>query len=301
MSDDKTDLNRLYQAFLAGFEAQTAKMRTFIEDLGNDEAKDDEAKEAKTPKPRWADLFGIDPGFTGATLPEAHRKVLAECEAEAWRNVEQNDALTEADVATDIAQRLVDVYDVVTLGPLDEGVVDGVGGQAKTRRADLFGIDEWHEPPKPEISEPDNPADPERDRTKSPSINFPHSEEEAHRAVLRQIRKALFETSAVRRAVIRTDRTTDAGFGTTRSQEQTDWLNDASARLTTVLKDVLDDLEGALETPAPTLRCFAAGCKDTPKWAGVYGGELRPFCDNDRWRVPSANRWPLAKGKGTAR
>jgi TRAP-type C4-dicarboxylate transport system substrate-binding protein len=47
-------------------------------------------------------------------LPPAHRTVLDECIAEAWRNVEQNDALTERDVAADIAQRLVDVYDVVT-------------------------------------------------------------------------------------------------------------------------------------------------------------------------------------------
>lgn len=47
-------------------------------------------------------------------LPEQHRSVLDECIAEAWRNVEQNDALDAEDVAADIAQRLVAVYGVET-------------------------------------------------------------------------------------------------------------------------------------------------------------------------------------------
>ena len=47
-------------------------------------------------------------------LPESHQSVLLECIAEAWRNIEQNDATEPADVAADIAQRLVDVYGVVT-------------------------------------------------------------------------------------------------------------------------------------------------------------------------------------------
>ena len=47
-------------------------------------------------------------------LPPAHVSVLENCLAEAWRNLEQNDAMTERDVAEDIAQYLVDVYDVVT-------------------------------------------------------------------------------------------------------------------------------------------------------------------------------------------
>jgi hypothetical protein len=47
-------------------------------------------------------------------LPEAHQKVLAVCEAEAWLNHETSDVHTEADIAADIAQRLVDTYDVVT-------------------------------------------------------------------------------------------------------------------------------------------------------------------------------------------
>ena len=51
---------------------------------------------------------------TLSELPEAHQKVLANCVAEAWRNVEQNDALTEADVAADIAQFMVSAYGVVT-------------------------------------------------------------------------------------------------------------------------------------------------------------------------------------------
>lgn len=49
-------------------------------------------------------------------LPETHRTVIDECVAEAWRNIENGDAETQtsADVAGDIAQRLVDIYGVIT-------------------------------------------------------------------------------------------------------------------------------------------------------------------------------------------
>lgn len=48
------------------------------------------------------------------TLPDQARTVIDECIAEAWRNVESGDteAHTSADVAADIAQRLLDVYGV---------------------------------------------------------------------------------------------------------------------------------------------------------------------------------------------
>ena len=52
---------------------------------------------------------------TCRALPHEHLKVLRECEAEAWRNVESGDpdAHSEADVAADIVQRLHHLYRVV--------------------------------------------------------------------------------------------------------------------------------------------------------------------------------------------
>ena len=52
------------------------------------------------------------------TLPNAHRAVIDECIAEAWRNVENSDTHTSADIAADIAQRLVVAYGV-TVHPRD--------------------------------------------------------------------------------------------------------------------------------------------------------------------------------------
>lgn len=46
------------------------------------------------------------------TLPAPAQTVILECIAEAWRNTEQDDATTEADVAADIAQRLHMIYRV---------------------------------------------------------------------------------------------------------------------------------------------------------------------------------------------
>lgn len=47
-------------------------------------------------------------------LPDAHRAVIDQCIAEAWRNKEQGDALLATDVAADVAQRLVTAYGVIT-------------------------------------------------------------------------------------------------------------------------------------------------------------------------------------------
>lgn len=54
-------------------------------------------------------------GDTGyMELPAGHRKVVDECIAEAWRNVEASDAQTPRDIAADIAQRLADIYGITT-------------------------------------------------------------------------------------------------------------------------------------------------------------------------------------------
>lgn len=52
-------------------------------------------------------------------LPKAHQRVVDECVSEAWRNLEQHDATTEADVAADIVQRLYTIYRVI---PFDDGL-----------------------------------------------------------------------------------------------------------------------------------------------------------------------------------
>lgn len=57
------------------------------------------------------------------TLPPPAQRVVDECIAEAWRNTEQGDATTEADVAADVAQWLyrryrVHAYDDGEPGPL---------------------------------------------------------------------------------------------------------------------------------------------------------------------------------------
>lgn len=50
-------------------------------------------------------------------LPAGHRKVIEEAVAEALRNAESGDpdTQTEADVAADVAQRLVDIYGFITV------------------------------------------------------------------------------------------------------------------------------------------------------------------------------------------
>lgn len=70
-----------------------------------------------------------------------------------------------------------------------------------------------------------------RDRLANPSSNFPESQEEANLAIKREVTKWLNEaTSMLHPAAIWTPlyaRTTDVGFGLNRTQEQTDWLNNA--------------------------------------------------------------------------
>lgn len=95
----------------------------------------------------------------------------------------------------------------------------------------------------PEIKED---VDAGRDRTTSPSINLPQSATEAARAVLREIRLALFEDNGFHRAVIRTDRSNDAGFGITRQPVQTDWLNNAANLYGAKIEDLLDQMEAQL-------------------------------------------------------
>lgn len=57
----------------------------------------------------------INPGHNVCdTVPDYAEEVIEECIAEAWRNFDNGDAHTPADVAADIAQRLVDCYNVVT-------------------------------------------------------------------------------------------------------------------------------------------------------------------------------------------
>lgn len=73
-----------------------------------------------------------------------------------------------------------------------------------------------------------------RDRMKDPSINWPETEEEAFQAILLRVRKS-----------VSLDRTytTDSGLGTTRSQEQADWLNAQQSLIKARIEDLLDQLD----------------------------------------------------------
>jgi len=89
--------------------------------------------------------------------------------------------------------------------------------------------------------------DPEtRDRIKSPSINFPQSEEEAQRAIIMSVRRLLFDKHSGDRSPLLKTRTDDAGMGTTRRSEQTKWLNDSADLIGAVIMDKLDELEAML-------------------------------------------------------
>jgi hypothetical protein len=81
-----------------------------------------------------------------------------------------------------------------------------------------------------------------RDRYASPSINFPRTEEEAFQALLHSARKALIGEDALRAVLSRTY-TTDAGLGTTRSQQQADWLNHQQSLIRARIEDLLDELD----------------------------------------------------------
>ena len=80
----------------------------------------------------------------------------------------------------------------------------------------------------------------ERDRMKSPSINFPQSPEEAEMAILRQIRKVLTEEG---RAPLSKEFTVYAGLGTYRSEEQAGWLNEAVGIIGPILLAEIERLE----------------------------------------------------------
>ncbi len=56
-------------------------------------------------------VLGVHPS-SGRALPESHHTVLAKCDAELWRNVENGDAHTEGDAAADIVQHLTVEYDL---------------------------------------------------------------------------------------------------------------------------------------------------------------------------------------------
>jgi hypothetical protein len=91
------------------------------------------------------------------------------------------------------------------------------------------------------------PYDPEadRDRTTSPSINFPRSPEEAQRALIHHARQALFEINHGSKPIFH-QRTNDAGLGHTRTDQQTTYLNDAADLIGAILADRLDELEARL-------------------------------------------------------
>jgi hypothetical protein len=85
-----------------------------------------------------------------------------------------------------------------------------------------------------------------RDRVKNPSINFPESQDEALRAVIHGVRSTLFSPHSGTYSPLSEERTTDAGLGHTRSQQQTDWLNEAASIIKAVIEDRLDDMERAV-------------------------------------------------------
>jgi hypothetical protein len=81
--------------------------------------------------------------------------------------------------------------------------------------------------------------EPPRDRLRNPSINWPRSEEEAAQAIIHKVRKTLFEGdfSMTRHF------DTDSGMGTTRTQEQADWLNQQQSIIAAILEDTLDRID----------------------------------------------------------
>ena len=91
------------------------------------------------------------------------------------------------------------------------------------------------------------PYDPDagRDRTTSPSINFPRSAEEAQRALIHHARRVLFEDNHGTKPVFY-QRTNEAGLGHTRTDQQTTYLNDATDLIGAIIADRLDELEAAI-------------------------------------------------------
>jgi len=75
-----------------------------------------------------------------------------------------------------------------------------------------------------------------RDRLKSPSINFPRSEEEAFQAIVHRARNALL-------GKLDLEFTTNSGLGTTRTEEQAAWLNQQQSLIRARIEDLLDELD----------------------------------------------------------
>ena len=85
--------------------------------------------------------------------------------------------------------------------------------------------------------EPEDIPEPPRDRMKNPSINFPQSEEEAAQAIIHQTRRILFEQQFGLSHVY----AVDSGLGTSRTQQQADWLNNQQSIIRARLEDLLDE------------------------------------------------------------
>lgn len=80
-----------------------------------------------------------------------------------------------------------------------------------------------------------------RDRVKNPSINFPQSPDEAHRALRARFRKDIAGEGYALRGLGR-PYTEEVGFGMTRSKEQVAWLETARKEL---LAEVLSAVGGS--------------------------------------------------------
>jgi hypothetical protein len=95
--------------------------------------------------------------------------------------------------------------------------------------------------------------EPPRDRLTNPSINFPQSEEEAFQALIHAVRRMLLnKTSPHVASPLKQEFTTDSGFGTERTQQQADWLNQQQALLRARLEDILDELDRRFVITDPT-------------------------------------------------
>ena len=83
-----------------------------------------------------------------------------------------------------------------------------------------------------------------RDRIANPSINFPQSADEAAQAILHSLRRALFTGGALTNVgALNREYTTDSGLGTTRTQQQADWLNEQQSLIRAMAEDFLDRLD----------------------------------------------------------
>jgi hypothetical protein len=83
-----------------------------------------------------------------------------------------------------------------------------------------------------------------RDRITNPSINFPESADEAFQAILHSVRRAMTSGTVLSGiGVLNRVYVTDAGLGTTRTQQQADWLMEQQELLRSSMEDFLDRLD----------------------------------------------------------